>query len=286
MEIRVENLNCSFNRGTPLERQALKNISFVVPSGKIVGILGLVGSGKTTLVRTLNGLLKPDSGRIVLGGADISKYGSDLRKKVALVFQHPEKQLFEETVFRDIAFPLINNDDFSEEDVEVLVSKACSRVRLEIDEIRDRSPFELSSGEKRRVALAGALVNDPEILILDEPASDLDPPSLVTLKDFIRSFNNGGSRTVMIVSHEMDCFLSELDLLLVIHEGQEVCFGSIRKVCSELRNHSELRRILPTVGLLVEELRSRNISMPKDTFDLQSIRDSIVQAFRSGRLLN
>jgi energy-coupling factor transport system ATP-binding protein len=286
LEIRVENLNCSFNRGTPLQRHALKNISFVVPSGKIVGILGLIGSGKTTLVRTLNGLLKPDSGSIILGGKDISEYGSNLRKKVALVFQHPERQLFEETVFRDIAFPLINNYDFSEEDVEVLVRKACSRVGLEIDEIKDRSPFELSSGEKRRVALAGALVNDPEILILDEPASDLDPPSLVTLKDFIKSFNNRGSRTVLIVSHEMDCFLSELDLLLVIDKGQTVCFGSVQKVCSELRNNSELRRILPTVGLFVEELRSRNILIPEDSFDLQSIRDSIVQAIRSGRLSN
>jgi energy-coupling factor transport system ATP-binding protein len=286
LEIRVENLNCSFRRGTPLERQALNNISFVVPSGKIVGILGLVGSGKTTLVRTLNGLLKPDSGSIFLGGADISKYGSDLRKRVALVFQHPERQLFEETVFRDIAFPLINNYDFSEEDVEVLVRKACSRVGLEIDEIKDRSPFELSSGEKRRVALAGALVNDPDILILDEPASDLDPPSLVTLKDLIKSFNNRGSRTVLIVSHEMDCFLSELDLLLVIDNGQTVCFGSVQKVCSELRCNSELRKILPTVGLLVEELRSRNIIVPEDSFDLQSIRDSIIQALRSGRLPN
>lgn len=194
--------------------------------------------------------------------------------------------MFEETVFRDIAFPLINNYDFSEEDVEVLVRKACSRVGLEIDELKDRSPFELSSGEKRRVALAGALVNDPDILILDEPASDLDPPSLVTLKDFIKSFNNRGSRTVLIVSHEMDCFLSELDLLLVIHEGQKVCFGSVQKVCSELRNNSELRRILPAIGLLVEELRSRNILIPEDSFDLQSIRDSIVQAIRSGRLSN
>jgi energy-coupling factor transport system ATP-binding protein len=286
LEIRVENLNCCFSRGTPLERHALKNISFVVPSGKIVGILGLVGSGKTTLVRTLNGLLKPDSGSILLGGADISKYGSNLRKRVALVFQHPEKQLFEETVFRDIAFPLINNYDFSEEDVEVLVRKACSRVGLEIDDLKDRSPFELSSGEKRRVALAGALVNDPDILILDEPASDLDPPSLVTLKDFIKSFNNRGSRTVLIVSHEMDCFLSELDLLLVIDKGQTVCFGSVHKVCSELRDNSELRQILPTVGLLVEELKSRNIIVPEDSFDLQSIRDSIVQALRSGRLSN
>ena len=136
------------------------------------------------------------------------------------------------------------------------------------------------------MALAGALVNDPDILILDEPASDLDPPSLVTLKDFIKSFNNGGSRTVLIVSHEMDCFLSELDLLLVIDKGQTVCFGSVQKVCSELRDNSELRQILPTVGLLVEELRSRNIIIPEDSFDLQSIRASIVQAICSGRLSN
>jgi energy-coupling factor transport system ATP-binding protein len=283
LEILVEKLNYFYYRHTPFERQAFQDISFCVPSGKVLGVLGPIGSGKTTLARTLNGLIQPASGKIYIDGVDIKKFGPDLRKRVALVFQQPEKQLFEETVFADIAFPLTSSYEFSEKDIGLRVRKACATVDLDIDLIGNRSPFELSSGEKRRVAIAGALVNDPSVLVLDEPASDLDPPSLSMLNDIIRSFTKTGNHTVVIVSHDMDCFLPVLDLLLVMNHGQMVSFGSVRKVCSELRENPELRISLPSLGLLVAELRARNIPMPEDSFDLEVIKKRITHLLRTGR---
>ncbi|MGC8660226.1 MAG: ATP-binding cassette domain-containing protein [Desulfomonilaceae bacterium] len=262
----------------------MRDVNFCVPSGKVLGILGPVGSGKTTLVRTLNGLIRPDSGDIFLDGVSIQKFGPSLRKKVALVFQHPEKQLFEETVFKDIAFPLINGDGHPEADVLVDVMRACELVGLDINQIRDRSPFDLSSGEKRRVAIAGALVNDPSILILDEPASDVDPPSLSMLNDLIKAFKGSGDRTVIIVSHDMDCFLPVLDLLMVINQGEVACFGSVSEVCSRLRSDPELRNFLPSLGLLVEELRARNVPIPENRYDVEFIRDHVLDSLNTGRL--
>ncbi len=285
MEIRVENLNYFYDHKTPFERHALRDISFFVPSGKVLGVLGPIGSGKTTLARTLNGLVQPTSGKVSIGGIDVKKFGPDVRKRVALVFQQPEKQLFEETVFSDIAFPLTSSYEFAEEDIELHVRTACASVGLDIDQIGSRSPFDLSSGEKRRVAIAGALVNDPSVLVLDEPASDLDPPSLLILNDIIRSFTETGKRTVVIVSHDMDCFLPVLDLLLVMNRGKIVSSGPVRNVCSELRENPELRNILPSLGLLVEELRARNIPMPEDNFDLQLIKERIMDVLQAGRSL-
>jgi len=285
LEIRVENLNYFYNHKTPFERHALRDISFFVPPGKVLGVLGPIGSGKTTLARTLNGLVQPTLGKVSIGGIDVKRFGPDVRKKVALVFQQPEKQLFEETVFSDIAFPLTSSYEFAEEDIELRVRTACATVGLDIDQIGSRSPFDLSSGEKRRVAIAGALVNDPSILVLDEPASDLDPPSLLILNHIIRSFTETGKRTVVIVSHDMDCFLPVLDLLLVMNRGKIVSSGPVRNVCSELRENPELRNILPSLGLLVEELRARNIPMPEDNFDLQLIKERIMDVLQAGRSL-
>lgn len=283
MVILVEKLNYFYNRKTPFEHQAFEDISFCVPSGKVLGVLGPIGSGKTTLARALNGLIQPTSGKISIDGVDIKKFGPDLRKKVALVFQQPEKQLFEETVFGDIAFPLTSRYEFPEKDIDLRVRKACATVDLDIDLIRNRSPFDLSSGEKRRVAIAGALVNDPSVLVLDEPASDLDPPSLSMLNDIIRSFTRTGKHTVVIVSHDMDCFLPVLDLLLVMNHGKMISFGSVREVCYELRENPELRITLPSLGLLVAELRARNIPMPEEGFDLQMIKNRLTHLLRIGR---
>ncbi len=285
MEIRVENLNYHFSYGTPFERHALKNISFTVPSGKVLGILGPIGSGKTTLARNLNGLASPTSGSVFINNVDIGSMGNGLRKQVALVFQQPEKQLFEESVFADIAFPLVSSADFEEEEVDYHVRQACATVGLDIDAIGDRNPFDLSSGEKRRVAIAGALVNNPDILILDEPAANLDPPSLSALNRIIDSFRKSGARTVIIVSHDMDCFLTLLDLLAVMKAGEMVAFGSVSEVCARLRDQHDLREILPSIGMLAEELKARNIPIPNDNFDLQLIKKAIMDILGAERSL-
>ncbi|MGC8605013.1 MAG: ATP-binding cassette domain-containing protein, partial [Desulfomonilaceae bacterium] len=167
-----------------------------------------------------------------------------------------------------------------DEAVKSRVKMACALVGLDIEQIGTRSPFALSSGEKRRVAIAGALINDPSALILDEPASDLDPPSLLMLNDIIRSFVQTGKRTVVIVSHDMDCFLPVLDLLLVINRGKMISFGSVRKVCSEQRGNSQIRDFLPSLGLLVEELRVRDVPMPEGRSDLKSIREGVMCLLR------
>ena len=285
LEIRVENLNYHYNNGTPFARHALRNISFTVPSGKVLGILGPIGSGKTTLVRNLNGLASPTSGRIFIDNVNIAQIGNGLRKKVALVFQQPEKQLFEETVFADISFPLVSGVDFEEEEVNLRVRQACAIVGLDIDVIGDQNPFDLSSGEKRRVAIAGALINRPDILILDEPAANLDPPSLKALNRMVDEFRKSGARTVIIVSHDMDCLLPLLDLLAVMKAGEMVAFGSVSEVCAQLKDNHELRPILPTIGLLAEELRARNIPIPSNNFDLQLIKKAIMDMLSAERSL-
>ena len=177
MSIQVENLTHIYDKGLPTEQKALDDVSFTVEDGQLLGVIGHTGSGKSTLLQHLNGLLKPSSGRIIVGGTDITAPGVSMvgiRKKVGLVFQYPEYQLFEETVAQDVAFGP-KNLGLSEEEIQERVREALELVGLNYEAIKDRSPFELSGGQKRRVAIAGVIAMRPEVLILDEPTAGLDP---------------------------------------------------------------------------------------------------------------
>ena len=266
MEIQVENLKYVYNPGTPLETIALEGISFTLFAGKIVGILGESGSGKTTLIRTFNGLLEPTRGKVMVDGIDTRSYGQELRRKVGLVFQRPERQLFEETVYQDISFVLRRFSKLSQDEIYHRVEQAGRLVELNLEELGQRSPMALSEGERRKVAIAGILANDPEVLILDEPAVGLDPPSLAGLVRLIEGIKNAGGRTVVVVSHDLDAFLPVLDLLIVLDSGRLAAFGSPTEVCDKLGDDPRMRQLLPEPALLLYDLRKTGLPVSPEEF--------------------
>jgi energy-coupling factor transport system ATP-binding protein len=266
LKIQVENLDYVYNPGTPLEIKALEDVNFGLGAGTFLGILGGTGSGKTTLIKNLNGLFTPSRGRVLLDGRDIRLYGAELRRRVGLVFQRPERQLFEETVFRDISFVLRRLSSFSEAEILTRVGNACELLGLNLDEIGEQSPMALSDGAKRKVAIAGILVNEPEVVILDEPAVGLDPPSLASLIRALEKMREPRDRTVVIVSHDMEPFLPILDRLMVLMQGRVAAFGPPSEVCESLKNDPDTRALLPELALLVHELRQAGVPLSPDEF--------------------
>jgi energy-coupling factor transport system ATP-binding protein len=277
LKIQVNNLDYLYNPGTPLEIRALKDINFDVEAGAFLGILGGTGSGKTTLVKNLNGLLTPTRGRVLLDDKDIESYGPGLRRRVGLVFQRPERQLFEETVFRDISFVLRQSSDFSQAEIRTRVRDACELLGMNIDEIGEQSPTALSDGAKRKVAIAGILVNEPEVLILDEPAVGLDPPSLASLIGTLEKIKRQHDRTVMIVSHDMEPFLPILDLMVVLKQGRIAAFGSPTEVCEALGSDPDTRALLPELALLVYELQRAGVPLSQDEFRISVLVERLAE---------
>jgi energy-coupling factor transport system ATP-binding protein len=268
VEIRVENLDYVYDPGTPLEIRALSGVSFQLSGGSILGILGGTGSGKTTLIRNLNGLLMPTRGRILLDGADTASAGPELRRKVGVVFQRPERQLFASTVFEDITFVLHRFSLLSEDRIGRKAEQSAQVVGLNLDEMSHRSPLALSDGEKRKVAMAGVLVNEPETLILDEPAVGLDPHSTAELVRVIERMKGFGDRTVVIVSHDMEPFLDLLDALAVLDQGKLAAYGSPEEVCGILGNDERMRELLPGPALLSHDLASAGVPISPGEFSV------------------
>ena len=266
MEIRVENLDYIYNPGTPLELKALDQVTFTLPHSKVLGVIGGTGSGKTTLVKNLNGLLTPTKGRVLLDGKDSQSYGAGLRRKVGVVFQRPERQLFEQTVYRDISFALTRLPGMEEAEVRERVEDACKLVGLDLADIANRSPFALSDGQKRKVAIAGILVNRPETLVLDEPTVGLDPPSSRELVLFLHGLKTSGNRTIVIVSHNMGPFLFLLDRLLVLDRGRVAGFGSPAEIREKLADDAAIRELLPELTLVVHDLRKAGCPIQQDEY--------------------
>ncbi len=275
MDIRVENLDYVYNAGTPLEIGALSGISFAVAEGKFLGLLGGTGSGKTTLIKNLNGLLLPTRGRVLVDGIDTGRYGPSLRRKIGIVFQRPERQLFEETVFRDISFVLRRFSGLSESEIRSRVYEVCEIVKLDIDEVGERSPFALSDGEKRKAAIAGVLLNDPEVLILDEPAVGLDPPAVGDFLSILRDLKQSGKKSVVLVSHDLESFLPVTDELLVLHKGRVTALGAVGKVCDQLSEDAETRELLPGTALFVHDLRKAGIPVEPGDYSISHLADQI-----------
>jgi energy-coupling factor transport system ATP-binding protein len=279
LEIHVEHLEYTYSQGTCLQHTALSNVNFVLPPGRVLGILGGTGSGKTTLIKILNGLLVPTGGRVLLDGRDTRSFGPGLRTRVGVVFQRPERQLFEETVFKDISFVLRRFSGLSEQDIRNRVNEVCGLLSLNIDRIAHRRPRDLSDGEKRKAAIAGILVNEPEVLVLDEPAVGLDPPSLADLIRTLQSLMTSDRRSILIASHDMEPFLALLDLLLVLDRGGVAAFGTPSDVCSQLRDDPALRPLLPELALLTEDLRRSGCAIPPNEFRIPVLVDELERLF-------
>ena len=281
MSIRVENLVHIYDKGMPSEQLALDNISFTAEDGQMVGIIGHTGSGKSTLLQHLNGLLKPDSGEIVIGDTDITGPGVSMvqiRKKIGLVFQYPEYQLFEETVAKDVAFGP-KNLGLSQEEINERVREAIQLVGLDFEEIKDRSPFDLSGGQKRRVAIAGVVAMRPEVLILDEPTAGLDPKAHKDVLDMVEEVHRRTENITILVSHNMADIARLCDKIIVIDSGKLVTAGTPYEVFSkkeELRNVGlELGLELPPVTKFTENLRERGVELDSTLLNIDEAADQI-----------
>ena len=277
MSIRVENLIHIYDKGMPTEQLALDNICFTAEDGQMVGIIGHTGSGKSTLLQHLNGLLKPDSGRIVIGGTDITEPGVSMvqiRKKIGLVFQYPEYQLFEETVAKDVAFGP-KNLGLSQEEIDERVREAIELVGLDFETIKDRSPFDLSGGQKRRVAIAGVVAMRPEVLILDEPTAGLDPKAHKDVLAMVEEVHRRTGNITILVSHNMADIARLCDKIIVIDSGKLVTTGTPYEVFSK---KDELRAVgleLPPVTKFTESLRERGLQLESTILDIDQAADQI-----------
>ena len=261
-EIRVEALTHTYSAGTPFEKTAIENINLTIPSGQFVGVLGHTGSGKSTFIQHLNALLKPSSGTVYVDGEDINKDKKTRRavkNKVGLVFQYPEYQLFEETVFADIAFGP-KNMGLGKEEIEQRVREAADFVGVE-EELFQRSPLELSGGQKRRIAIAGVIAMRPGVLILDEPTAGLDPAGCRQIMDNICRYRRESGATVLIVSHNMDDAARLTERLIVFNRGRVAMDGTPEQIFSQPEKLVEIGLSVPQSTRLAMALRARGVPL-------------------------
>ena len=279
MPIQVEHLTQTYMPGSPFAATALHDVSLTIEDGEFIGLLGHTGSGKTTLVQHLNGLVKPTSGRVVVDGLDLSEKGVSLlevRKKVGLVFQYPEYQLFEETVAKDIAFGP-KNMGLPDEEIDRRVRGAMQRVGLDYETTAERSPFELSGGQMRRVAIAGVLAMQPKVLILDEPTAGLDPAGRRSILAMIRELHAAGGLTVVMVSHSMDDISTLATRLVVMSHGKLVMSGAPREVFTQQDTLRSIGLGVPQAAELTHALIAEGFSLPDDLYTLSQVRDAILR---------
>lgn len=286
MSVKTEHLNYIYSPGTPFAKQALKDVTIDIPTGKFVAMIGHTGSGKSTLIQHFNGLIKPNSGKVFIDGQDITAEGvslTEVRKKVGLVFQYPEYQLFEETIEKDVAFGP-KNLGLSEEEVNLRVRKAIELVGLNYEEDTDKSPFELSGGQKRRVAIAGVVAMEPKVLILDEPTAGLDPRGRNEILAQIKKLHEEYEMTTILVSHSMEDVAENADLVIVMDKGMFVMMDTPRNVFSQTERLEEMGLASPQVTYLMRDLnRSGCFSLREDVITVEEARDLILEDLRGGK---
>lgn len=279
MSIQVRNLSHIYSKGMPDEQKALDNINFNIYDGEIVGIIGHTGSGKSTLLQHLNGLLKADSGSIEIDGVDITKPGvsmRDIRKKVGLVFQYPEYQLFEETVALDVAFGP-KNLGLSPEEVDSRVKEGLELVGLSYEDIKDRSPFELSGGQKRRVAIAGVIAMKPHVLILDEPTAGLDPGAHKDILSMIEEVHESQNNIILFVSHNMADVAALSDKVLVMDEGKLIMAGTPKEIFAQRDRLAAIGLSVPPVTELMYRLKERGIPAAENILDIREAAEVLYE---------
>ena len=279
MPIQVEHLTHTYMPGSPFASVALNDVSLTIEDGELIGLLGHPGSGKPTLVQHLNGLVKATSGRIMVDGLDLTEKGVSLlevRRKVGLVFQYPEYQLFEETVAKDIAFGP-KNLGLPADEIDRRVRRAMEQVGLEYDAIAECSPFELSGGQMRRVAIAGVLAMQPKVLVLDEPTAGLDPAGRRSILNMIRNLHAAGGLTVIMVSHSMDDISTLATRLIVMSKGEMVLTGTPREVFRQQELMESIGLGIPQAAQLAHALRREGYDLPEDLYTLEELRDAILR---------
>lgn len=282
--IRVEHLTHTYGEGTPFCRSAVRDLSFTVQRGEFLGIIGHTGSGKSTLIQHLNGLLEPTQGKVYLDGTDIwadKKKLRSVRSRVGLVFQYPENQLFEETVYRDIAFGPTNMG-LDKKEIDRRVREAAHFAGVG-EEWLDKSPFSLSGGQKRRVAIAGVIAMEPEVLVLDEPTAGLDPRGCEALLSHIRAYHQARGGAVVLVSHSMEEIARNASRILVLSDGQLLAQGTPREVFaqSELLVHAGLD--VPQITRIALELRRRGVDIDPAVYTAEELADRLAALKREVR---
>lgn len=269
--IKAENVNYIYQQGMPFEQQALFDINLEIPDGSITAIIGRTGSGKSTLIQLFNALIRPTSGKITIDGTDITAKGADLKKircMTGLVFQYPEHQLFEETVYKDIAFGP-KNMGLAEEETDERVKKAMSLVGLD-RKYEERSPFELSGGEKRRAAIAGVLAMTPKVLILDEPAAGLDPRGREDILNVIKSLHKENPEMIIIfVSHSMEDVAKTAQNVIVMNNGRIAMEGTVPQIFSRGAELAQLGLDVPQITQLAEKLRILGYPLPNNIYTVK-----------------
>lgn len=284
MSIVIEHLNYVYMQGGPYETKALNDVSLTINDGEFIGLIGHTGSGKSTLVQHLNGLIMPSSGRVLVDGLDLADKNTDrraIRRRVGLVFQYPENQLFEETVAKDIAFGP-KNLGLDETEIDRRVRTAMRRVALDYDKIAERSVFELSGGQMRRVAIAGVLAMEPQTLVLDEPCAGLDPRGREEILGLISDLHRESGTTIVMVSHSMDDVAALAERVIVMNHGSVVMDGTPREVFAK---GEELRAIgldVPQAVELAQKLREKGFDIPEGIYRMDEIRAAVEAAIGKG----
>ena len=283
MTIVLDNISYIYNPNTPFEKKALDNVNLNIEGGDFIGLIGHTGSGKSTLVQHLNGLMKPTSGKISIDGIDIGSKDADLRQirqKVGLVFQYPEHQLFEETVYRDIAFGP-ENLELDEEEVDRRVRKAMDLVGLDFESLKDRSPFELSGGQKRRVAIAGVLAMRPEVLILDEPTAGLDPRGRDEILNSIQSLYREEGIIIILVSHSMEDIARMVNRIIVMHRGRIAMEGSTKDVFMQVEKLEDMGLGIPQITSFMRSYRLKGHDIKDDILTIEDAKAELIRYLRS-----
>ncbi len=281
--LEVKNLTHTYDGNTPFFSDAVKDVSFSVEKGEIIGIIGHTGSGKSTLVQHLNGLLKPTSGEIILNGENIWNNSKNIRKirsQVGLVFQYPEYQLFEDTVYKDIAFGP-KNMGLSDNEIDIRIKEICELVGIK-EEYLEKSPFDLSGGEKRRVAIAGVMAMQPEIIVFDEPVAGLDPKGRADVVKMIADYRKKYNATVFVISHNMEDMALIADKLIVMNKGELVLFDKTENVFKQYELLKTIGLNVPMVTQIFLILKEKGMNIPDNIFTVDTAVEYLLSIYKGG----